>query len=246
MLVELYTPATVIESDHRRKMLDWYFRFDLSPAFMSGNPCTIDRIWFAAIADYFACLAQEHPHNIDYKLEDTIWAFRVKACDMAATLAQYSSAAITLEDLKAEYEIYETLFETWQDHLDPVFSNVRYQSKFLSENAPDTSGRGGLFQPDHVYIGPLATFNYVKADVTSMRLMMGYRKALILKENFPPELTHLAFELCKSFESIELFMPPEALVKAQGLVGVAALFLGQDARHALWCRQKFALIENRG
>ena len=89
---------------------------------------------------------------------------------------------------------------------------------------------GGLFQ------GPLSTFNFIMADMLAIRLTFIYKKALALHEPPPPELTDLALELCRSFEAIEYssFMPAEAVLKAQGWLGIASLFLPKDEKHTLW------------
>ena len=133
------------------------------------------------------------------------------------------------------------------EQLDPVFLDSRYQSRDFSNNVPANVADGCPFKPELVYTGPLLDFNFVKADIMTMRLVLAYRKSLILKEPLPEHHAELANEVCSIFEALDRspFIPGEALTKAQGLPAVACLFLREPV-HVAWFRRKFASIENRG
>ncbi|CAK7199985.1 hypothetical protein SEUCBS139899_002673 [Sporothrix eucalyptigena] len=61
-------------------------------------------------------------------------------------------------------------------------------------------------------------------------------------------LAKRAYAICQIFETLEMWpaSPPGCLIISQAMIAMAALFLPRDARHHMWIRRKFALIETMG
>ncbi|RJE17066.1 C6 finger domain protein, partial [Aspergillus sclerotialis] len=66
----------------------------------------------------------------------------------------------------------------------------------------------------------------------------------------PPmsELEHLALEQCRLIETIERCPERESgcIISFKNSFAVSSLFLPKDERHIMWCRRKFALMEQNG
>ncbi|KAG8531604.1 uncharacterized protein KY384_003234 [Bacidia gigantensis] len=248
MLLELYNTDSILESELRRKVLEWYLKFDITSSIMSGNETAASRGWFSSIADYYRGLTSQCPENIDYKIETAIGDHRLTCVDMTTMFARFSKGEITPEDFKIKCESFSQELNRWRDKLDPVFSDDRYRMWIFSNRSREENDIVDPFMAGGLYKGPLATFNFMTADWIAILAMFKYKKALLLGETLPPELPELALELCRIFEAIEYSpeLPPEAVLKAQGILGVASLFLPKDERHTMWCRRKLAKIEALG
>jgi hypothetical protein len=85
-------------------------------------------------------------------------------------------------------------------------------------------------------------------DWHSIGLMHKYQTALTMKMQPSAELSIKAFESCQLFESVELFSgsPPGTLLALQASLGISALFLPRDDKHAMWARRRLAAIEAQG
>ena len=127
MLIELYDTHSILECEVRRKLLDWYLRFDLTGSIMSGNETTASRDWFSAISNYFSLLVSRWPHSIDYKIEHTIWEHRCNCVDMNILFAKYSKALITQDEFRTSCSRYASMIETWHKNLDAEFFDERYR-----------------------------------------------------------------------------------------------------------------------
>lgn len=93
----------------------------------------------------------------------------------------------------------------------------------------------GPFKPVVLYSGALSAFNFMCADYIAIRLILELKRSLILGLPLSEELPILTVELCRIFETIDSpLMPAEAILKAQGILGIASLFLPKDERHIQW------------
>ena len=247
MLLELYTPENIMETEVRRKILAWYARFDLFAGLMSGGQTRLGREWFDANEQYYSTAAQNDPENIDLKIEAYIASHRVVAMDMAALFAKLPRGAISMEDFLKENQAIRDHLSNWTQELDPALLNGEHLvMKFDGERDPEDIV--DPYQPGGLYRQPLWTVNYMIMDARAMDIMHQYQTAQLLQQPPPAHLTQLALEQCRSFEAIEFWpgSPPGAILPAQAGLGLAALFLPKDDRHTMWCRRKLAKVESMG
>ncbi|KAL9131544.1 MAG: hypothetical protein Q9217_000558 [Psora testacea] len=248
MLLELYDPESIVENELRRRILAWYIRFDLTGGIMSGNETALGREWFTALATHYHQSVLHNPSNIDYKMEAAVADYRVVCTDMALLFAKLRRGDISIKEFEEECRIFMERIRTWHDKIDPIFREERYQTMSFDGLAKDPNDIVDPYKPGGLYGAPLTTFNFITLDWLAISAVFQYKMALALEEPPSPELPQLALEVCRIFEAIEYSpqIPDEAILKAQGSLGVASLFLPKDERHTMWCRRKLAKIEGLG
>lgn len=248
MLLELYSPHSIMETEIRRKILVWYFRFDVQAGIMDGHSIFMGREWFLAAESYYREQSLSYPLSIDYKIEAMIATNRLFGSDLALLYAKLPQGDITPEDFARESDRLFQKLDFWNEDLDPVFRNEDYLVKSFGGQRPDSDDIVDPYQPGGLYKGALFTFNYMIVDWLTLRLMHKYKTALLLCRPPPPEVQDIALEICRIFEAIEYWSesPPGAVVKGQGGLGLAIVFLPRDKKHIMWCRQKLAKVESLG
>ncbi|KAL6717151.1 hypothetical protein ACLMJK_005066 [Lecanora helva] len=249
MLVELYSPQSMMETEIRRKILTWYLRFDVMGGLMAGYSTVLGREWFLAQQDYYRQQSLSYPMSIDYKIEVTIADHRVLAGDLALLYAQLPRGEISVEDFSRECEKYSRQLETWRDNLDPVFRDESFLVEpFGQDLRRDPQDIVDPYKPGSLYKGALYSLNFLLMDWQSMHLMHKHKTAVLLRQKPPSEVQQLALDICRQFEAIEYWSgsPQGAVLKAQGSLGLAIVFLPRDEKHIMWCRRKLAKIECLG
>ena len=215
---------------------------------MSGHETLASRRWFMVLAQYYHEKVLEFPESVDFKIEAAICDHWIASTDMARLFARFTRGDITLEVFKTECDSFAGVINTWKDRLDPIFGDSQYLVMTFDGKVKDPDDIVDPYRPGGLYRAPLTTFNFMVADWLAIRAMFRYKKALVLQENQPSELSALALELCRIFETIEYAaeFPPEAVLKAHAFLGLASLFLPKDDKHTMWCRRKLAKIESLG
>ncbi|KAL8760659.1 MAG: hypothetical protein Q9184_003174 [Pyrenodesmia sp. 2 TL-2023] len=249
MLIELYTVESVMQEELGRKILAWYSRFDLFVGFMSGYETVLGREWFGAKERFHRERAQQHPEDIDARVEAAIASHRFIALDMALLFAKLKVGEITLPEFQIGNEVVTARIRNWGQSLGPLLTDERYivtsfegAPKQDEDDIVDPYRLGGLFR------GALFPMNFVLVDWLGTNIMHTYQTALITGRPAPPGLLEMALELCRIFESVEYWPESEkgSILQAQAGLGIAALFLPKDERHTMWIRRKLAKIEGEG
>lgn len=237
-----------METELRRKILAWYLRFDVTGGLMAGHSAVLGRNWFLSMEDYYHQQSLSYPMSIDYKIEATIARHRLLAGDLALLYAQLPRGEITVEDFALESDRYSVQIDKWRENLDPVFRDESYLVKSFEGRKATSEDIVDPYLPGGLYKGALFTFNFMIMDWHAINLMHKHKTAVLLRRRPPPEVRELALHICRLFEAIDYWpeSPPGALVKAQGSLGLAIVFLPRDEKHILWCRRKLAKVESLG
>lgn len=53
ILLELYTPETIVESGMTRAILGWYMKLDAFASLVSGSEMVLDKQWMSYCCDYY-------------------------------------------------------------------------------------------------------------------------------------------------------------------------------------------------
>lgn len=248
MLLELYSSQSIMETELRRKILAWYLRFDVMGSLMAGYSAVLSREWFLATEDYYFQQSLIYPLSIDYKIEAAIANHRVLAGDLSLLYAQLPRGDITIDEFARASDDYSEQIEKWRDNLDPVFREDSHLVKSFEGRRQDEDDIVNPYLPGGLYQGALFTFNFMIMDWNALKLMHKHKTAVLLGRRPPPETRELALQICRLFEAIEYWpgSPPGAVIKAQGSLGLAIVFLPRDDKHIMWCRQKLAKVETLG
>ena len=249
LLLELYTPDTIMRTEIRRRILAWYSRFDLFAGLMAGHQTVLGREWFCVNDNYYREQVLQHPESIDLKIEGAIASHRLMAMDMASLFARLPRGEISYSDFVRENQSITNRIQAWMDPLGPLLLDERYLvTSFEGARPREADDIVDPYVPGGLYHGALWSINFMILDWTAMELMHKYQTALMLQQQAPPELKSLALDVCRRFESIEYWpqSPPEAILSAHATIGMATLHLPKDEKHIMWCRRKLARVEGLG
>ena len=249
MLVELYNPQTVMNTEASRKILAWYSRFDLWAGVMAGSEVALSREWFCASVEYYKQMSILDPTSLGLKIELILASHRLLGMDMALLCAKLPRGTISVQDFTREIQIIADKISTWRTNLDELVANQAHLIvSYEGAPKPDPEDIVDPYRPGGLYRGPLWTWNYLMLDWYAFKIMHAFQVALMLQRSPPADLGQYALELCRIFEAIEYWQgsPPAAILPAQVSLGIAGLFLQKDERHIMWIRRKLASIENTG
>lgn len=249
MLLELYTPETIMETEVRRKILCWYSRFDVYAGIMSGYGTVLGREWSYAYEQYYVNQWLQCPDDIDRHIEAAIASHALTAADMTLLFSKLPRGEITVTDFMKENQDLSDRIRIWKKDLEPLLSRSEYLvTSFEGARPRDPDDIVDPYIPGTIYSGPLWTVNFMLLAWYALDLMHKYQTAMMLKQQPSVELVNLALEQCRLFEAIEYWpgSPPGSMLVAGASVAMASLFLPKDEKHSMWCRRKFAMIENMG
>ncbi len=250
ILIDLFTPQTIMQDETRRRIIAWYIRFDLFAGMMSGSETRLGREWFAACHDHYRAQAQDRPDDLGAKFEDYFATSRLLATDVALLFAGKVGGKISDEDFAASVQDLLGKFQTFGRMLEDAFTDpASYVKDFPGAPPPGNKEEITNFRdPYFLRAGELFTMNFVLLDFWAIDLMFKYNVTKV--HGTPPtsELTSIALKTCKMFEAIQYSQagPPGAIIGCQASLGIASLFLPKDEKHTSWCRQKYATIERLG
>lgn len=249
ILVDLYVPQTIFETDLGRALFGWYTRFDVMAGIMGGFDTALSREWFSYSQEYFENRIAEEPTNLMWKIEHQISVMRLIGKDMSTLFANQGKGDISPEQFFLENAKMTERMRNWKKDMDPALLD----SRFLVMDIPvKQTPPGALFDPyipGVLYSEPLWAMNLNMMDWYAIFLMHGLHTAQAMQT--PPDGEHmsqLAEGLCQLYEIIAHHpeTPRGASVGLQGGLGIAAFFLPKDEPHTMWMRRKLAIIESQG
>lgn len=249
MLLELYSPDTIMQTEISRKILGWYTRFDIFAGMMSVNKTALSRDWIVASEVHYARWAQKDPTNLDYQIENNIATHRLIAIDMTDLFAKLPRGHISMADFHRENEVIAQRIQGLKQHLAPLMSKDEYRvMSFEDSPTRDPNDIVDPYIPGLLFRGPLFALNYMRINWYAVESMHKYQTATILQQPPPQDLSRLALEQCRLLEAIEFWRgsPAGAVLPAQASLAMNCLFLPRDEKHITWCRRKLAQIEGMG
>lgn len=238
-----------MQDETRRKIINWYIRFDLFAGIMSGAETALGREWFAAAADFYRRQIKDRPQDLGAQFEEYFATSRLIATDVTLLFASKTRDTVSDTEFLAEMEKLSMTLDDHNQRIEGAFRDISQFARSLPR-APITSEDDtlGTCDPNILYTGDLSTMNLVMMDQWAIHLMFKYQRTLALGQVSSPDLTRLAMRKAKLFEAIQNGDEgnPAAVLGCQASLGVLALFLPKDSQHTMWCRRKFADIENLG
>lgn len=209
----------------------------------------LGREWFLPCEDFYRQKSQDHPQNMDYKIERAYVSHLLVTIDMTLLFARLSRQSITIDDFTIENEQLSKRIVTWKQQLDILrIESVSLAGTYEAKGKPNTESIIDPHMPGGFHKAGLSTLNFMLMDWYAIDLVHRYQGALLLRQEQPPELESMALEICRMFEAVDCWSDglPGALLSSQALLGIATIFLPKDDRHIMWCRLKLAKIEAMG
>jgi hypothetical protein len=248
MLIKLYTPANIMDTEVNRQILAWYARFDVVAGLMAGNETVLDRSWYTACTGYYDERIDAEDLDIDNTLQYIIAQNRLIGMDVAALFSKLAKGALDLSTFKIENAVIASSLQTLKSRIESL-NDGYYTVKEFPYRIPLTSADivnpyipGGLFR------GPFWPLNYAWCDFYGIHEMHEYQTSVVLGVDSAADLEHISLELCRIFEAIERYpdAPQGSTLAAHTSLGLASVFLKKDDRHIMWARRKLARVEREG
>lgn len=253
MLMQIFEPRRMMETELGRRIFAWYSRFDLIAGLMSGNVTQLDRSWFEANSDWYHSQVDDDPQNdvdIDGILADCVASNRLLGFDMARLYSKLPRNEITIESFQVENEAIVQRLGELKRRIESINDDYYTVQHFPeAERRPLTSDDiVNPYEPGGLFKDALWNLNFMWIDWYSIGQMQRYQAATLLQQPISPELELLSLEQCRIYEAIDRWpeAPEGALLGCHASLGLTCVFLKKDERHTMWCRRKLAGIERIG
>jgi Fungal specific transcription factor domain/Fungal Zn(2)-Cys(6) binuclear cluster domain len=248
LLLELYTPQTILQTETGRQIFAWYSRFDVIAGLMAGSETVLSREWYVEWQAWYEDQIDTEDVDIENSLAAASAATRLIGMDMAALFSQLPQGKITIQEFIIQSEKMAQrilhLRERIETLNDGYYTIVDFpdQRPLVPEDIVDPYKPGGLFRED---FWPL---NYLWIDWYGVYQMHTLQTYSILRQEFPPELEALSLDQCRIYEAIARWpaSPRGSILGAHESLAIAAVFLKKDERHTMWIRQRLADVEQKG
>jgi len=233
------------QNDTGNRLLEWFIRFDLITAFISGSPSNLSRDWHEATHRYFLQQSKEFPHDLAHKYDERGAAQRVLAQDVASLFQKAGKVPPT--EFRRDAMLVSRGIATWYRDLPPaVLDPYKVLTDYPHDLSPCLRTNDGA-ESIVVYGEDLWPTNHMMVHFWSLELMFNHHLAMIQGEPTPPDVTNIALKICQMFEAIQQRDPtPGALLGVQAASGMSVPFLKKDPEMIMWGRSKQALIERSG
>ncbi|KAL6913514.1 hypothetical protein FSHL1_011189 [Fusarium sambucinum] len=249
ILTSIFTPQTIMRTPVGRMCLSWYARFDNFVALMGGFPTDLPREWFQAMLDFYKEGVIANPDEIHWRIDEWSAQLRLISYDMSILFARGSRGQISPEDFVKEHDLINQRLIDWKENRDPALQDPKYLVRdFPSPETLDPEDFVNPYTVGILYERPLFDVTVLCAEWNSIMIMHKCQSSGTMPDQLFADLNRHAYRTCQYFETLEFWpsTPRGVLVLIQACIAIAALFCPQDARHHMWFRRKFALLETMG
>lgn len=139
--------------------------------------------------------------------------------------------------------------EGYAHDLENAFKDTRtYVKEFPNAPKGDWDDVVNSTDPEFLLAGELFTWNFILIDFWAIHLLFKSQVAQFDPTVGGEEVVATAFKVCKMFEALQYCGEDSTamILGAQASLGMAAACMPKDQRHTMWCRNKYALIEQCG
>ncbi|KAK4165898.1 adhesion and hyphal regulator 1 [Cladorrhinum sp. PSN259] len=247
VLTQLFTPETIMQTPVGRAAIMWYTRFDVFVGIMGSFMPTLSSEWYLAPLNYYESRAAAESDNVSWKFEAATAKLRLISMDMAILLAKGAQGEITEADYAVEHQRLAGSIEDWKSGWDPAMTDSSFLVNDLA-GTPDPNDIVNPLTPGVLYRPPLFGTTILTCSYHSLVLMHGSQAATEMTDAVREKMMEHAYAICQICETVEFWQhsPTGSLIALQSCLAIAALYLRRDARHYMWIRRKFALLESMG
>ncbi|GIZ48174.1 hypothetical protein CKM354_001124700 [Cercospora kikuchii] len=222
---ELFTPQTILHDETSRMILIWYLRFQLFAGMIPRGETILDRQWLAASAEFHNRQLEHKPEDLGAQFESYFATSRLLATDVAILFAGKVNRTISDEKFVAGIKLLSKELAEFGYTIEKAFVDT---SRFPTED--------------------LVTMNFVLIEHMAIDLMFKYQLAISAGHPPLPELAQIAIKQARLFDTIQYSHEKveNAVLSCRTSLGTISLFLPREERYNLWCRRKYARIEQLG
>jgi len=238
-----------MRSETHRKIIAWYIRFDLFAGLMSGNETVLGREWHVACADFYARQARDKPKDLNSLFEARFSKSRLVAVDIAILFARKQKGISDDESFGKDVTRLMLDLEKMGNDLENAFSDTRkFVSDFPHAPAQKLDDVVDSTDPNFLWADELFTWNFILIDFWAILLLFQSQVAQFNPVISGEEVVGTARKICKMFEALQYCGKDTKgmILGVQASLGMAATCLPKDQKTMMWCRRKYAAIEQCG
>ncbi|KAF2637468.1 hypothetical protein P280DRAFT_105984 [Massarina eburnea CBS 473.64] len=247
MLIRLYTPKTIAQSDFHLKVLLWYVRFDLFVGFQSGGEATLSQEWYVAVHEHYVQRSHEAPDDLNLKYEERFAYSRLVAKHVHDFFLRKGRGQMSDEAFTQGRPHLEKMVNDLDKNISPALLCPSKRVKGF-QGTPDPDDIVNPYEPDVLWDEPYWTSNYLILDMYGIIFMYNVSISMAMRKPFEPEVVKKAYRVAQIFEAIRRYpgAPPGAMLEAQATIAIGMIFLPKDVKTSNWCRRTYARIESAG
>lgn len=248
LLLELYDPQTILQSETGRQIFAWYSRFDVIAGLMAGSQTVLGRDWYVEYQAYYEDQTDSEDVDIENSLAAASAATRLIGMDMAALYSQLPQGAIDVQEFTAQSEQLAQRILHLRERIEALNDGYFTVHEFPNQQPLGPEDIVDPYRPGGLFKDAFWPLNYLWIDWYGVYQMHTLQTMTILQQPFPPEMEALSLDQCRIFEAIERWpaSPKGSILGAHESLGIAAVFLEKDEKKTMWCRRKMATVEQKG
>lgn len=245
ILTSLYDANTLTQNDTGNRLLEWFIRFDLLTAFISGSVQSLGREWHEATHRFFLNQTKEYPNDLGYKYDERGAMQRLLSQDMSSLFTK--AGKIPPAEFQQEASLISRNITAWYRTLSPaILDHSKVLPEFPAELSPVLRTEDDA-DSIKVYGDELWPTNHMMVHFWALELMFNHHLATLQGQSTPPDVANLALKICQMFEAVQRRDPtPGALLGVQAASGMAVPFLDKTPNMIMWGRRKQVAIERSG
>lgn len=251
IIVELYTPETIMNHPVTRSTIKWYLYFDSFVGMLAGTESLMSRRWLEAISEFHADEYDRSQGSIRNLYEHCSSLTKLLSFDTFHFFNQLASGQVPDEELEKRSQYLLGELGKWEDHFpvelakeENLVTNVPeapydpndestapYKPLYFwgGENFPTNTFRFALFGLRHMLEGRLSTW---KGQPKPEQMSKEFSKMIFGMVNsvrYWPETPPGAFLNFRAVFSLAVFLNPPT-----------------EEREISWARSTFAALESEG
>ncbi|RXG49955.1 hypothetical protein VDGE_00652 [Verticillium dahliae] len=252
IITRLFTPQTAVQTPLGRMVLTWYSRFDTFVAMMGGFPTALGQEWFTHHIDYARhqqLSSDEEQRSFHWKAETQYAGLRLLSREMSMLYARITRGQMTPEEFETAHAQTLQRLRDWKVQQDAELEDpASLVTDFSWAPVPDEADIVSPFSPGMLYDHPKLSTTFLTVIWLSMIIMHQCQSPTSDRDRLYSELAGHAYHVCTIFELIHHWpnSPKGGLLPLEAPLAISALFVPQDAKHHVWFRRRFALMETKG
>lgn len=248
LLLELYTPQTIMSTETGRQIFAWYSRFDVIAGLMAGSQTVLGREWYVEFQAYYENQIDPDDVDIENNLAAASAATRLVGMEMAILFSQLPQGVISIEEFTVQGEKLAQRILHLRERIEALNDGYYTVHEFPDAQALEAEDIVDPYRPGGLFRDVFWPLNYLWIDWYGIYQMHILQTKTVLQQPIPPEMEALSLDQCRIFEAIERWpaSPKGSLLGAHESLAIAAVFLRKDEKHTMWCRRKMATIEQKG
>ncbi|KAG7131960.1 hypothetical protein HYQ45_009571 [Verticillium longisporum] len=170
------------------------------------------------------------------------------ACDIITRLFT-PQTAMTPEEFETAHAQTLQRLRDWKVQQDAELEDpASLVTDFSWAPVPDEADIVSPFSPGMLYDHPKLSTTFLTVIWLSMIIMHQCQSPTSDRDRLYSELAGHAYHVCTIFELIHHWpnSPKGGLLPLEAPLAISALFVPQDAKHHVWFRRRFALMETKG